>query len=601
MIDPDERLAGRVARLVAAMPADSAPALAPLRRARLRPMFRGVAAIVAIVLVVAVIGIGLLTTGRLSIGGPSGPVVTTKDGQFRGLGIDFDYPREWRVYRTFSAGSFFSTLAVMGNQNLDGCRTLLLGPLDVNCASRTTLKPGTLRLVVGAGGMPGYSILDHEPAGGFPIHVDGLPATFSQSGPNSADGSDLNLNWTFAHPGSVDNFYSFHASLRGPGIEKMRAQLDALVGSVHYSTPPQRLPTGAAAEPLLERATAGGVNFMDRDARDIQNSDMYACLPREPNSSRTTIIMSGPNGPLTSPLSVTCSTRAQPTELQLWRLTLEIAWDAGPAFKAGSLITTVWVSPDGTPGATETTLASDFPYSQSPASPSPVAGRVNLTLGLPAVVVDPGATTYFSPDFSGHSLNSLSVGTRLFVVSGPQTVGETDWYLVQWPPMRSYVPALGWLPSKVHGRPQAQTVAPDCPSAPTQTQLVAMAWGERLLCYASNELTLSPVIVGRDERPQLHIDGTPAWLADDSSLRLYDQDGPLGVGGSIPVYVDPASGFSLPIGERLQVIGHFDDPAAAGCHRSFTGSEASNLVPETPDVQVLRCRENFVISAFRIL
>ncbi len=601
MIDPDERLTGRMERLLAAMPADSAPAVTPLRRGRLRPMFRGAAAMAAIVLVVAVVGIGLLTTGRIPIGGPSGPAVTAEEGKFRGVGIDFDYPREWHVYRTSSVGSFFSTFAVMGNQSLDGCRTFLIGPLDVNCAYRMSLAPGTVRLVVGAGGMPGYSILDHEPAGGFTIHVDGLPAIVTESGPNSADASDVTLLWTFAHPGSVDNIYTLRASLRGPGIEEMRAQLDELIASMHYSTPPQRLPTGVAAVPLLERATARAVNFMDRDARDIQNSDVYACLPRQPNSSRTTVITSGPNGPLTSPLSVTCSTRVQATELQLWRLTLEIAWDSGPGFKAGSLVTTVWVSPDGTPGATETTLASDFPNSQLPASPSPVTGRVNLTLNQPAVVVDPGATTYFSPDLGGHALNSLSVGARLFVVWGPQTVGGTDWYLVQWPPMRSYVPALGWLPSKVNGRPQAQTVAPDCPSAPTQTQLVAMAWGERLLCYGNNELTLSPVIVGRDDHPQLHIDGTPAWLADDSSLRLYDQDGPLGVGGSIPVYLDPASSLSLPIGERLQVIGHFDDPAAAGCHRSFTGTEASNLVAEPPEVQVLRCRENFVISAFRIL
>ena len=68
---------------------------------------------------------------------------------------------------------------------------------------------------------------------------------------------------------------------------------------------------------------------------------------------------------------------------------------------------------------------------------------------------------------------------------------------------------------------------------------------------------------------------------------------------------DPTSGRKLGyvgeiIDQLLAIIGHFDDPAAASCSRAFVGEEASSLVPEEGSVQVLRCRENFVVTGFNV-
>ena len=125
-----------------------------------------------------------------------------------------------------------------------------------------------------------------------------------------------------------------------------------------------------------------------------------------------------------------------------------------------------------------------------------------------------------------------------------------------------------------------------------------MAWGERLLCYGDASVTLPRVIVG-EEDPAFEVEGQPGWLAQDSRLRLYDERGPEGVGGSMPIHIDPASAPSLPNGVLLEVTGHFDDPAAAACTRTFVGQDADSLIREEPPVQRLRCRENFVVTAFR--
>lgn len=550
----------------------------------------------AMVLVVAVVGIGLFVTGRL----PLGNGITANDGEFHGGGISFHYPKDWRAYPASAIGSFFSLFAFMGTEDLSACGGL--GGLDVNCAYARPLAPGTLRLVVGSGGRPGFSLLDLKPSTGWQLFVAGLPAVVESSGPNSADASDLTLTWTIARPGSVDNFYSLTAALRGPGLNAMRSQLDALVASIRYDMPPVPLPTGAAGVAAGAQAAARALDELDRSSREYW-SDWYGCFPRQPGGSRTATVTGGPGNPgspLAQPLSVTCSTSLVVTDLQLWELTLDATWPAGPSYPSGSYRERLFLTADGAQVGNEGgELPADAPLSASLPTAAPVSGPVNLEPGQPAVVVDPGATTYLTPDRAGDSLSSMAVGTRLFVISGPRTIGGTDWYLVQWPPTRSYVPVLGWLPAKVEGRPQAESVTPDCPASPTLPQLLAMAWGERLLCLGATPITLAGVIVG-EHAPDLEVSGQPAWLAQDSAVRLYDDRGPTGVGGWMQIHVDPASGLSLPRGTLLEITGHFDDPAAASCSRAFVGQEASSLVPEEGSVQVLRCRENFVVTGFNV-
>jgi hypothetical protein len=583
----------RLQRMVAAMPSHSAPDLAMARaRRRLGWLPRLAGGLAVLLLVTTVVGVGLLVTGRLPLPG----AVSARDGSFHGGGLRFEYPKEWNVYPSSMVGTMGSVFAVMGTADVGSCAGL--GGIDPNCAFATPLGPGTLRLVVGTGAMPGYSILDHEPPGGWQLFVDGLPAYVEETGPNTADASDLSLSWTIARPGSLDNVYTLEAALRGPGVVEMRAQLDALVASIRFDEQPVALPTGAGGEAAAAQAVRTALDSIDRSVREYW-SDWYACFPREPNTSRDGVVHAGPGnvgGQLAEPLAVTCTTSVTATAMQLWQVTLQASWPAGDGYPAGSAQEELYVTAHGeTAGDWISDLGSDSPLAVWPPTPSPRAGPVQLQVGGLARMIDPSGTLYLTPEFGGDMLSGVPASQRMYVVSGPRTINGTDWYLVQWPPARSHVPVLGWLPAKVGARPEAESVAPACPANPSLDDLVAMGWGERLLCFGNQSITLTRVVAG-DEAADIEVQGEPAWLAVDSSLRLYDEDGPSGLGGSMPVHLDPSSGIDVATGTLLDVTGHFDDPAAMGCSRGFVGDDASSLVPEDSDAQVLRCRENFVVT-----
>ncbi len=584
----------RLRRMVAALPSHSTPELTMARgRRRLGWLPRLAGGLAALLVVTTVVGVGLLVTGRLPLPG----AVSARDGSFHGGGLSFQYPKEWKVYPSSMVGTMGSVFAVMGTSDVGGCNGIL--GIDPNCGFATPLGPGTLRVVVGTGAMPGFSILDHEPPGGWQLFVDGLPAYVEETGPNSADASDLSLSWTIARPGSLDNFYTLEAALRGPGVEEMRAQLNALVASIRFDEQPVPLPTGAEGEAAAAQAVRTGLDSIDRSVREYW-SDWYACFPREPNTSRDGVVHTGPGnvgGQLAEPLAVTCTTTVTPTSMQLWEVTLEASWPAGGGYPAGSSTERLYITADGeNAGDWVSDAGSDSPLAVWPPTPAPVAGPVQLQVGGLARMIDPTGYLYGTPDFTkGDTLSGVRASQRMYVLAGPQTMNGTDWYLVQWPPARSYVPVLGWLPVKVDGRPQAESVQPSCPASATLADLVAMAWGERLLCFGNQPLTLSGVVAG--EHPaDLEVTGAPTWLAVDSALRLYDADGPSGLGGSMPIHVDPSSGVSVPTGSLLDVTGHFDDPAAGSCTRAFVDPQSMGLVVEDPSAQVLRCRENFVVT-----
>jgi len=91
--------------------------------------------------------------------------------------------------------------------------------------------------------------------------------------------------------------------------------------------------------------------------------------------------------------------------------------------------------------------------------------------------------------------------------------------------------------------------------------------------------------------------GSPSWLADSATLAMYGSGGPAGVDGPLLVRASPTLG-RLPDATWLEITGHFDDPAAASCQRSWTEGESGAPSPETAAEQVFSCREQFVITAF---
>ena len=66
---------------------------------------------------------------------------------------------------------------------------------------------------------------------------------------------------------------------------------------------------------------------------------------------------------LRKPLPVTCTTEIEPVPIGLWKMTLTESWTAASDRSAGSLTTTIWLAPDGTPGETDGGPApSGIPY-----------------------------------------------------------------------------------------------------------------------------------------------------------------------------------------------------------------------------------------------
>ena len=156
---------------------------------------------------------------------------------------------------------------------------------------------------------------------------------------------------------------------------------------------------------------------------------------------------------------------------------------------------------------------------------------------------------------------------------------------------------LQWAPSTDDGRPLLQVVEPACPTGAVDVvAILDLIPAERLACFGNGELVLEPTMLGRlDLDVGGPIVGTPEWLAEDPNLQLYGSDGPEGVEGALPVAIAPTVE-QPPQGVWLRVGGHFDDAASVGCVRTYPeGWDVSN---ESAEIQVLRCRERFVITAF---
>ena len=84
----------------------------------------------------------------------------------------------------------------------------------------------------------------------------------------------------------------------------------------------------------------------------LKTDAAYDCFPDAAGTSRQATITSMPFGPtLSSPVPVTCSVAISPTDIGFWKLDLTISWEASGSRKAGTNVTTQWLAPDGSLGA----------------------------------------------------------------------------------------------------------------------------------------------------------------------------------------------------------------------------------------------------------
>jgi hypothetical protein len=510
---------------------------------------------------------------------------------FTGGGITFTYPSTWRLHRTNDVSTMGSTIAIVGTADLSGCGGDIVG---INCAYAAPLGPGEVLVVVGTGASPGGSIA--EPPGGFVDFVDGMPAVAATLGPIAQTGQDEGRSWQIGMPGVVDNWYVITGSYRGPGVDALRDQVDALVRSIRFDHPAASLPTDAAA---IDALVAIAVDALDRDARESYHSTYYACFPRHVGISEPTVIEDGPGGPLVGPIRVTCAVSMKAEAIGNFAMTLAASWKAGPGYAAGTYRAVAQVGGDGTLGGMQSFNDTFFPPTTPEVTPAPATTPIALAPGSLVEVLFPGVNFYLTPDRNGDMLSDLPHGERLWIVDGPTPAGGESWYRVQWQPTPTYDGIPGWMPDTLDGHPVVEPVALRCPSSIRDVvDLVDLVAAERLACFGDRPITLGPVTLRGGVDKTSPATGSPAWLADSATIAMFGSAGPQGVEGPLLVRAEPDLA-TLPLDTWLEITGHFDDPAAAGCQRSWTGDAGSTPSPETTAEQVFSCREQFVITAVR--
>lgn len=184
---------------------------------------------------------------------------------------------------------------------------------------------------------------DDAPADAEAITAGGMPALFRES----TDGKDELLNWTIARPVTAGGWYRLDARLRGPGQDKLRAQLEALVASTTFEPPP--------VPPADDRVTLNqvAVSALAALRQAPKSRSQYECFS-EQTGTRPGVVEQLPGlKRLTQPLAVSCSLRAEATRWNQYRVRLRYAWPALAGRAAGEYVVTQWVAPDGTLGPSQ--------------------------------------------------------------------------------------------------------------------------------------------------------------------------------------------------------------------------------------------------------
>jgi hypothetical protein len=291
----------------------------------------------------------------------SGGLVRYSSAGLSDPAIVFEYPSEWHASGQFLNMHYVSILGYVGTGTGDAyCTNLTPGPSDnwlssTECGSHETVDPGQMLLKISTqDGPPGNGPIDPADAGRLQpgesyVTVAGVPAIYSES----REGDRLTLGWTISMPFTYWATYNLTATIRDPGADAMRGQVQRLIASVGFD------PAPAALDPADEPKVAAAAV-----ARLKAENQILTCFPGEPGASATTTVTRLPNfaQPLAKPLPATCSTAIEPTAIGMWKLTLTLSWTADTDRTAGSSTTAVYLSADGTPGTSLTT--GDVPYTQ---------------------------------------------------------------------------------------------------------------------------------------------------------------------------------------------------------------------------------------------
>ena len=486
-------------------------------------------------------------------------------------------------------------------------------PLPPNAVRIETMR-GT-RIVgrdQGGGGIPDTT----EPTAenGWTEVVDDRPAKLTVIEGTGGSGEPAETRtWDIIVPGSIDQVIRIRADFAGPDLGAGRATAQAFVDSLTFGYTRPSLDDGAVVlRKLLDQ--------LERAARE-QRSDFYACFPRTPGRADATI-SGGPSGLLADSLDVTCSTELARSETGVWRIVLDVSWDATDTYDADTIRTEFFSTGQTYAGSDSldfnggymTSLAGRpmpdqgtegwFPGGQHQLPP-PLTGPLNLPPGSLAEILAPGEAPGPLGEMSGGSYPGI-VGTHLYVLDGPELVDGDEWYRVQGTSSDMFS-EIAWIRGTRDGRPQLAIVEPSCPAeSPTVGDVTWLIPAERLSCFGGRELTFEGAVIERDDQDVVMCStgdgdiepcsgGQPDWLTAFTPWQLYGADGPAGPYPPLPVWLHPSVAVP-PGGVPIQIVGRFDHPEAPGCRWPEDGS--AGPIFNDPAFEELLCRQRFVITGF---
>jgi hypothetical protein len=255
---------------------------------------------------------------------------------FNSGGITLEYPAGWTRFQYDVNLSFSTLVGYLATVPVhDPCTRTAS---SMTCGNQSyELAPGTLVVEILAVG--GLDELDLEL---MPLTIGGMPASFRVE-PYGRDGR--RLVWEVGR--SSMSSFRITADLRGPGLDTLQAQVATVVEGLELNPPVKPLPS----DPDQLAAAAAAALAVALNALRI-NSPEGACFSPVPGEARSAVVViSGRPGPR-DPIPVTCTSRVEPTRLQMWRVALTIQLDE-PTSDLGTVLFIQWVTADGQAGNME--------------------------------------------------------------------------------------------------------------------------------------------------------------------------------------------------------------------------------------------------------
>jgi hypothetical protein len=180
--------------------------------------------------VLAVVGVFVLPGALRTLTG-TGPATGART--FKAYGISFTVPSSWTAHDALAVSSGGSTIAIAGTLPVDpACGD---AHVEINCYYERRLDPSTVSVVVGSRGFPSDSVATWAPDNATveQVTVDGYPAVLAtyQIQPDDYYRADAMLTYLIPFDEAGTNAYSIDVEIRGPGTDRLLAEVEAMVQS----------------------------------------------------------------------------------------------------------------------------------------------------------------------------------------------------------------------------------------------------------------------------------------------------------------------------------------------------------------------------------